>query len=425
MVSSLWERIPTELIQWWADTFSTRKLQCVAIAVLGVLTAVALLAPRSHDRMPASSDLFEGRNLTTSEIELVEVALGNAGLNEYQLDSGHIVVPAGRRGEFLAAIREANALPDSFHTPVKQAINNSSFIESSRQQSQRLHHALEEKAGLAIRELPGIRDAFVNFDSTSGNTFRNDAKVTAVVGVKTAHAQPLDERGFRTIQAMVMGFRAGLEAENVTVTDLTSGNFYRGSMGEADKQALMAIRRVELERVWQRKLQSAIPFAKGATIAVNVVGTDDMSQAKSVSCSVSMPRPPKSRNVDNEAMKRQIQSAILPLIGTQVPNSVAVDELIAVTMFDEVATVQVDQRSSRRFVVALLCGGGAIFLVALLLIEPKSTTQSEPETELRIYAAKDPNIELAMDDAEELRSLAQQDPDAVARSLSDLIDRAS
>ena len=67
-----------------------------------------------------------------AEIDDIEAALGSVMLTDYQREGRKIRVPAQKRAEYLAAISEAKALPQSFHSPTEDAINNSCLIETEQ-----------------------------------------------------------------------------------------------------------------------------------------------------------------------------------------------------------------------------------------------------------------------------------------------------
>ena len=358
-------------------------------------------------------------------------------LSDYIFENGRIRVPTVKRGQYLSAIREAKALPQSFHVPTEEAISNSTWIENSRQRSQRLHHALEKEARLAICALPGVLDAFVHIDVVSDGSLYRRTKATAVVGVKTRPEQPLDEQAFRAIQAMLMNFKAGLSPESVTITDLTSRNFFLGSMDSQTPEAIASLRKADLERAWKQKLVSAISFVQDAKLTVNVVPTKDALQAESVRCSISVPRATyasqslASKTQQEKDVRHRIQSALLPLIPHQ---GESVDDLIAVTVFDRVDTVLPSNRWQRLAtspnLLATLLVAVAGVMTLLLMRNPhhkQSVLAVDEPSGLRIYEGQDAkeHTELGSEVTEQLQAIVAEDPNSVAESLSDFIDRAS
>lgn len=413
------------------------NVQATAILLLVGCAALAFVAVQKRDSKDSLTILFAARNLTPSQMERIEAALGEALLSDYVVDNGAIRVPAEKRGQYLSVILEAKALPQTFHSPTQEAIDNASLIETSRIRSQRLHFALEKEARLAICELPGVLDASVHIDVATDRSIRMQTQTTAVVGVKTSPESPLDEQAFRMIQAMLVNFKAGLTADAVTITDLTTRNFFRGSMDSQPPEALASLRKADLERAWRQKLAAAISFAPEAQLAVRVIPTEDGRAAQSVYCSVSVPRDSTAdelatTNAQTEtAVRHRIRSALLPLIPQENENA-NLDEIIAVTVFDREVTAEAFapaswlSHSSNLLAVTLL---GIAGVMALFLLKSPSRPRvaEEMAPSLRIYEGQEAYgaAEFGVAPSEHLRAIVADDPDAVAESLSDFIDRAS
>jgi len=419
--------------QFGTNVFPSWNVQTVSIVVLLALAVIALFATQKQSKPSSLTDLFAGRALTPHELDEIEAALGNAVLADYRLENGIISVPVEKRGQYLSAIREANALPQSFHMPTEEALNNASVIETSSQRTQRFHHATEKKARLAICALPGVLDAYVHFDAVADQSYRRDPVSTAAVGVKTARGQQLNEQSFRAIQAMLLGFKAGLTLETITVTDLTSGEFFRGTIESQSVETIRAMRKADLERTWQRRLLSAIPFTPNAKLSVQVIPTEDALDTAAVFCSVSVPRDrypneaPATTKQSEAAIRHRVQSAILPLIPHNNGN---IDEVIAVTVFEspETAAGSVPWAANpQSLIAAVLFGAAALVLLVLLRNgSPKRVVQEELAPSLRIYEGYESNDAHEPNQPDEqLRAFAAEDPTAVAESLSDFIDRAS
>lgn len=431
------DRFFEKLDGWRKSASQGWTAQSAAVILLLALAMLALFAMQpSGSPRNAWTDLFSGRDLTSSELEQIEAALGESMLSEYRLENGRIRVPANQRGPYLSAIREAKAIPQSFHVPTDEAISNATWIEDFRQRSQRMHHALEKEARLAISALPGVIDAFVHIDVVADESLYRRTKASAVVGVKTGIDRPLDEQSFRTIQAMLLNFKSGLSPEAVTITDLTTGICFRGSMDNQLPEAIAALRKADLERTWQQKLASAISFVQDAKLTVHVRTADEARQIESIRCSVSVPRTaPADESLASKVqlekdIRHRIQSALLPLIPHQGER---VDDLIAVNVFDQ-ASQAIDTHSRWRRLatspnlLATILVAVAGLMTLLLMRNPRSSAASvdEPPPHLKIYEGQEPDHnELGDDATDRLHAIVAEDPHAVAESLSDFIDRAS
>ena len=233
---------------------------------------------------------------------------------------------------------------------------------------------------------------------------------------------------------MLLNFKTGLTPDSVTVTDLTTGLFFRGSIDQQPPATMAALRKADLEHQWTRRLASAISFVPHANLTVNVVPSTDGSRAESVTCSISIPRAISDDRSDAEGdqfeanLRRRVQAAVLPLLPRQ---NERVDDLIAVTVFDQqqltTSAVSTSPRGKSTNLLALMLIVIAGLMALLLIRNTSRTPPREASAQLRIYEEKESETDnVARPSASEhLQTMAAEDPRAVAASLSDFIDRAS
>ncbi len=398
--------------QRWLLALPTSVRATAGMVLFALAIAVMVL---SRSQPPERYEfLLTGRSLNKAELSEIEAAFAAAQLQEYMIENGRIRIPASQRAAYLQAIADRKALPHGFYAPADEAIEGSSPIELSSSRDQRFKHAREKQAALAVRSIPGIEDAFVLFDETERRGFRGDREFTALVGVFSAEDQPLDPATLQTIRDMVLGFKAGLHAEHVTVTDIRSRRTLRGNDHDVLQSwsATYGWWKQSLQREWTDRIKTVLAFIPGAQVAVHVQLQPNSSPAAAsvppaasefqgdanlaepaggdgpvslgpphISISIGVPasylrrvvlgRQDAARNLQlatarelgqvEEETRQKIQSAILPLL----PGPTVDPSQITITTFEDPSLV--DQPIARRGPRAWLAGNwqlAALFATA-------------------------------------------------------------
>ena len=441
------------------------SVQSVAILLLVTLAILTVVLARTEGDSDSHEPLFSGRRLSQPELQRMEAALGAAQLSDYRVEDARLFAPSGQRSKYMSAIEAAGHLPESFHAPTEDAIRSTSLIELGPQHAKRLHHADEQEARLAVCAIPGIEDAFVHFDETKAHGFGGQRETTAGVGVQTSPGFSLDLETFQMIQTMMLGFKAGLRPEQITITDLNARRSFRGSTSQgASSATTRAMLQRSLERRWQQRVRSTLSFIPNLHVAVAVqlprqAGAD--AEGHDVRVSVSVPTSyllrvldarrgrataqpnssassPTLRDVEEQTFQK-IRMAILPILprssaGTAADRVVTVtsfDDPVALTKAEPAAVFRPSIRLSPISVVAAIAGLGAG-----LLILRRWFRSERPETEpprLRVVAESAGSEEQRAGAGDggggqslhqQLQTLVEEDPEAAVQSLAQWIDKA-
>lgn len=172
--------------------------------------------------------LLGGSTMTEEELIRVERAFGDAGLPDYDREGLRIRVPKDKKDIYLKALSSANAVPESWHGALDQALSSSNPFESLDLLQRREEAAHERELKLIIERMPMIKYAAVNYDEHRQGFARNVER-TASVGVESTNSKPIEKSVLRRIAHMTASYFAGLKPENVTVTDLTGVETFTGS----------------------------------------------------------------------------------------------------------------------------------------------------------------------------------------------------
>ncbi len=420
--------------------------QKVAVFSLLVIAALAVLVLRRPVERVEYDELFGGRVLSVSELEPIEAALGTAELTDYRLEEGRLLIPASHRAKYYAALQQANCLPRAFHASMHEALSVGNFFESARKSSERNAHAITQDARSVLCAVPGVVDAFVHFDESRRSAFDEGPRIVASVGVRTESNQPLDLQSFRMIQRIVLGFKVGLLAENVTITDLNARRSIRGEIGSVDSPEIRAIVRDTLERQWRRKVEETLSFVPEARIDVRVVPDETGAFARAASVAVGIPMTYISRHLEQNpdqdqlefiaSTRTDVQALILPLLPKDPNTTQTPQELVAVSVFEtppdrEMAADAIWTKLGQSSVMTTGLVVALFASMALLMISSNRERNNLPAASLKVFGSSEStgdatNEEPASEDvAVRLRAFVEDDPDAAAKSLSEFIDRAS
>ena len=101
-------------INQFKDLFQGQRYRALA---LGIILLVILAITQVNQLQPNAStcELFRG-NLKSSDLERIQLALGNAGLNDFDIKNGKLFVPKAQRASYLQAVSTHNAIPCLLYT---------------------------------------------------------------------------------------------------------------------------------------------------------------------------------------------------------------------------------------------------------------------------------------------------------------------
>lgn len=180
--------------------------------------------------------IFGGKLLGEAEIMKAEGAFSSAGLSDYEVVGSRIRVPAAHKDLYLRALHDGDALPAGIGDIKQQAIEDSSVFESNAHRDARMEHATEQSLARQIMLIPGIRNAQVQYDRAREGLSRA-YKQSASVFVVPIGTEPLPRSRIRQIQEHVSAAFAGMNREDVRVTDANGGDVGPLLSEDADPQA--------------------------------------------------------------------------------------------------------------------------------------------------------------------------------------------
>ncbi len=261
-----WQQWWTTVTGWYRSSNSVTRMACIAIPF--ALVAV-MIGSRNGWLEEGRVDLFKGRHLTSDEIGAMQIAFGQAGLNDYEVEPTSVRVHRAERASFLKALADHGAIPADLNTP-----ENQTGLEFLQSRSWQRHHLLERKKQTIremVQQLAFVRKAIVDYDETRGISPFEDLRRAAIVTVQPEGTRVLEPVEVKAVRDTVRGAVAGLRSSDVTVIDINANRSYVGDDELIPAHAAPhAAARIEEERKYENKIRSALSAYPGVRVNVEV-----------------------------------------------------------------------------------------------------------------------------------------------------------
>jgi flagellar M-ring protein FliF len=239
----------------------TPAARVTAALLLGVI--VVSLGYLFKGYAGASEEHLFTEILPPRDVYLIEAAIAKKNLPLLPQQAGRIVVPRGRRSEYLAAIAEDGALPANFDRLLDDSLNTGMW-ESNETKRARLKATKEKQLSMMITQMKGIDEAKVLYDEGKPAPFQK-AKVTATVSVLPEPNSTLEVHQVKMIRKAVAGAIFGLDAEGVVILDQSTGSELDGSaLSQAMYDDPYHQARMAYEREVKAEIENLIDFIKPA-----------------------------------------------------------------------------------------------------------------------------------------------------------------
>ncbi|MEO1616345.1 MAG: hypothetical protein AAFV88_10885 [Planctomycetota bacterium] len=210
--------------------------------------------------------LFAGQEIGNVQFLRYETAFSRAGLKGAVHQGGRLLVPRESRHEYLIALEDAGALPFSASdSETPQESMGESLLVSQKERDRRRQQEKATQLGRKISSLADIAWASVDYDEHASGGFDPRIERAASVLIVTQDGTPLSPERVLMIQDLVRGAYAGMQKEDVTVTDWAASKAYKGN----EDPGVMQLRHVEFET--KRRLTELLDAFAGIRIAVTAV----------------------------------------------------------------------------------------------------------------------------------------------------------
>ena len=237
---------------------------------LGVILLAILAVTQVNQLQPQAStcELFRG-NLKSSDLERIQFALGNAGLNDFDIKDGKLLVPKTQRASYLQAVSTHNAIPSRLREQVADTDSISMFMSRSQQKM-----VAREKKKTQVREmvmrLPYVEQVWFEMDvAESANAFE-PAEQTAVISIEPADNVILDATQISTVKRMIQGAVAGIQADQIQVVDIQSGYAHQSLAGQPSSAGIQGLPALEQQNYFENRIRRALVGMDGVDVNVKV-----------------------------------------------------------------------------------------------------------------------------------------------------------
>ncbi len=187
--------------------------------------------------------LFGGRTLDEQELDAIEIAFSNSGLNEWEREGRRIKIPRNTRSDYIAALEGSPYLPISLRSAMETAIEQASVFESNELRESREMQAKKQDMSSKIVSFPDISWASVEYDRGERVGFSRARSQSANVMLTPEGTDPLPSHRIRQIQEFVRSSFAGMTSDDVVVVDTNATS--TSASTDADDPLLQRQREVE------------------------------------------------------------------------------------------------------------------------------------------------------------------------------------
>lgn len=262
-------RLPEQVADRYRALTVQTRVACLTLAV-AVLGGLIMLGAGRTDG--PTEPLFDGRTFSPRELAKMTAAFQTAGLTGARLAEGQVLVPRANLNAYLVALDAADALPADFDDSLDEIAAESNPFASRQQTEMGFHLAEQKRLARILSGMNGIDTASVQYAEIKKPGFPPTFDIRAVVAVRAEGKRHLDYEEIEAIRDTVVGYVAGLDRAQVTVSDLNACRAYPGGDASDPAAASYAARaeQARLEEEFLAKIKSRLAVYPGAIVGVNV-----------------------------------------------------------------------------------------------------------------------------------------------------------
>ncbi|MBR0239277.1 MAG: hypothetical protein IJQ39_14375 [Thermoguttaceae bacterium] len=282
---------PTTNSQNSNSFFASRTFRLAALCVIAILLiggGIGIwfeMQPVSENRIA----LFDGKQFTPDELVQIEAALAKKNLSDYTIVNQTLEIPANSRSVYVAALAEANALPQESGRTLEKAAVDISLFDSPEVRNLKIKAAQQKDLADIINSMEGVSNASVLWDSEKQGGLNPKTIVRASVSLKSVPGYELDNAKIDAICRLTANAIAGLKTENVVIVDTRTGACYtqnaEASNSTADNADLLdsperikdpaLAKRLTAERFWNKKISELVRASVDNAIVQTTVEISD------------------------------------------------------------------------------------------------------------------------------------------------------
>lgn len=298
-------------------TPAARLTTAMLLAVI-IVSSVFLFRVQTGE---ADTYLFGGRAFSNREMDAMITAFSKSELNDWNPEGNRVSVPKSKRHLYLAALADAEALPEKFDGYLEDIISTSNPFQSREQFETQKRYAVQRDLATIVRAMSGIDMATVTITERKAPGFSREHRITALVAARGNGSSQLTPEQVEDIRAIVSR-ASGAEPADVTVSDLQGRTF----SGDADGGTMFGNEYAKAKRYheneWRRKIEAVLTHVQGAVVGIDVT-LDTVTKRESVQRTLSPGQPLSQESRTEKSLVRSPGRGGEPGVGPNagIPNS--------------------------------------------------------------------------------------------------------
>lgn len=306
----------------------TPAARITAVLLLGVIGVS--LGYLFQDYSSGSKEfLLNGEIMQPAEVNAMEAALAKAGLNDYQRQGGRILVPAGKKAEYLAAIANEGALPPNLDTLMLDESSKMSMFSDSNTRDARLQATRERLLSGMLRKMNGVADAQVLYNISEPKGLER-RRITATVSVRPTPGETLNGRRAKMIQLAVARVISA-EPKDIAILNWADGTQIAGvddlNADSFDERYFQA--KTTYEDLMRRKIENLLRDIPGASVQIMAELDESLGAETRVVEPKGDPQTISEETDQSEEKSAQVEDRGRPGLTVQGPNGTPPDEAVA------------------------------------------------------------------------------------------------
>ncbi len=245
----------------------------ITAAMLLVAIIVSLTYLFTFQFNTANEYLFGSREFSQPELDAMQTAFAAANLSGFRVVGQRIMVPRSKLVDYLQALSRGNFLPQTFDSPIDEAIASSnSIIDSKPLQDYRFIQAKQKKLGNVISAFHGVDKATVQFQENKVEGFPPRIERKATVAACAKGGGKLEHGLVQAIRTAASGW-FGISPDDVTIIDLNGNVTFGGDLATREPngpRTPYADAKRWYEEYWRQKIHDCLTVYPGIKVGVNV-----------------------------------------------------------------------------------------------------------------------------------------------------------
>lgn len=242
----------------------------ITTALLLAVVVIGVVFLFQNEQLGGNEYLLGAHVFSQEELAAAVAAFAEAQLNDYSIENYRIRVPRSKRYQYIAAMSQSNAMPETAAELWTQMFNGG-LLESREVRQWRNQYRKKRELERILANMSGVKQASVEFDVEASTTLMGQPKKSALVAVTPSAPRAIDASLIKSVrEAAAMSLN--MTPEEVGVLDMFANRTYRGDKtgafagGDDDYTAYKSIRENQLTK----KLYDQLSFIPGPKINVQI-----------------------------------------------------------------------------------------------------------------------------------------------------------